>query len=152
MKYCFVLFIALSSIASAQENTVKKFLWLEGNWHVKDKDIFERWKQVNDTVLAGVGYHHDEDGEEKVDEIIKLVVRNGDFFYIPLVPSQNKGKEVEFKVTSVKPNSFKAENPTHDFPQTVFYQLKSTQQLSAYIQGVERGKKKRVDYPFVPVK
>ncbi len=158
MKYLFLLFIIATSFKKHETISVKQFLWLEGNWKLKDKDVHEKWQLVNDTMMGGIGYHfiqeeHDEDETDIIfDESIRVVSRGEKFYYIPHVRNQNKGKEVEFEITSFTKNSFVAENPKHDFPQRIVYKLKDKKHIHAYIEGRQGGKKKRIEYHFFRTK
>jgi hypothetical protein len=149
MKHLLWATVILICLAFTGKTSVRQFRWLQGSWHVQDKDIHESWKFVNDSILAGVSYHHDEDGEEKVDEVIKLVFRNGSFYYIPMLPDKNKGKEIEFKIVSATKNSFVAENLQHDYPQRIVYQLQDSVHLLSYIEGPDKGKNRRFDFNFI---
>jgi hypothetical protein len=150
----FFLFVVTSSFVSAQENSVKQFQWLEGNWKLDGKEKYEKWQSINDSTIGGISYHyakeeHDEDETDIFfDESIRLVKRAVNFYYIPKVRGQNDGKEVEFKITSFTAKSFVAENPAHDFPQRIVYTVKDATHLHAYIEGKYNGKTKRIDFRF----
>ncbi len=155
MRYLISLFTVMTSFVYAQENSVNQFLWLEGNWKLDGEEAYEKWQLINDTMISGISYHyapeaHDKDETEIFfDESIRLVVRGEKCFYIPQVRSQNKGKEVEFKITSHTAQFFVAENPAHDFPQRIVYEIKKDKHLHAYIEGKDKGKTKRIDFNFV---
>ena len=44
------------------------------------------------------------------------------------------------------------ENPQHDFPQRISYELKGDGTLLAAIEGTKNGKTRRVEFPYRPVK
>ena len=155
MKYTLTLACALLifGFTTAQSATsIKQMQWLEGSWKMEKGPATETWNYVNDTTFAAISTHSDDDGEAIVDEMIRIVLRGSSFYYIPLVPDQNKGKEVEFKITSFTQNSFVAENKAHDFPQRIVYQLKDASHLYAYIEGNTKGKNKKVEFSFVKKK
>ncbi len=149
-----LLFTAITSIAYAQENSVKQFSWLEGNWKQDGKEEYEKWQAINDTMMGGISYHYAQEEHDKdetdifYDESIRLVVRGTNCFYIPQVRGQNSGKEVEFKITSVTAKSFVAENPAHDFPKRIVYRLVGRKKLIAYIEGKTNGAYKRIEFHF----
>lgn len=150
MKKLLLLTAVFTTVAAmAQKATsVKQLLWLEGSWKNDKTGNVETWRPVNDTTLGGISTHKDDDGEALVDEVIRIVQRGNTFYYIPLVPDQNKGKEVEFKVVAFTAKSFTAENPAHDFPQRITYQLKDATHLYATIQGKQNGKSKQIEFYF----
>jgi hypothetical protein len=129
--------------------SIKQLQWLEGSWKNEKTGNVETWKTVNDTALGGINTHTDDDGEVIVDEMIRVVKRGNEFYYIPLVPDQNKGKEVEFKIISFTPRSFVAENKAHDFPQRIAYEQKDATHLYAYIEGLVKGKNKKIEFSFI---
>ena len=124
MKYLLFLFVAITSLSSAQENSVKQFLWLEGNWKLDGKEEYEKWQLVNDSTIGGISYHYAQEEHDKdetdvyFDESIRLFVRDTKYFYVPKVRDD---EEVEFKITSFTQKSFKAENPAYDFRQRIVY-------------------------------
>lgn len=145
------IFICVTAKAQ-NATTIKQMQWLEGSWKNDKTGNIETWRLVNDTTLGGISTHKDDDGEALVDEVIRIVLRGNSFYYIPLVPDQNKGKEVEFKVVAFTAKSFTAENPSHDFPQRITYTLKDATHLYATIQGKQNGKNKVVEFFFTKTK
>ena len=129
--------------------SIKQLQWLEGSWKNEKTGNVETWKTVNDTAMGGINTHTDDDGEVIIDEMIRVVKRGNTFYYIPLVPDQNKGKEVEFTIVSLTARSFIAENKTHDFPQRIAYEKKDATHLYAYIEGVVKGKNKKIEFSFI---
>lgn len=154
MKYLLFFFTTITSIAYAQENSVKQFLWLQANWKLDGKEAYEKWQTINDTLMGGISYHYAQEEHDKdetdifYDESIRLVVRGNKYFYIPQVHAQNSGKEVEFKITSFSEKSFVAENLSHDFPQRIVYKLAKEKKLIVYIEGKVNGTNKRIDFLF----
>ncbi len=139
--------------------SLKQFNWLEGRWKMENKEVYELWQTMNDTLMTGMGYHIELEEEEpgefdeevKFDESIRFVKREKDFFYIPRTVTQNNGHEIEFKIVSSTKTSFLAINPKHDFPQRIFYERKDEKRLHAYIEGVVNGKNKRIDFHFIKI-
>ncbi len=133
-------------------------MWLEGSWKLDGKQAYEKWQTINDTMIGGIIYHYAQEEHDKdetdiyFDESIRLIVRGANYFYIPKPQGENKGKEVEFKITLFTSKSFVAENLTHDFPQRIVYELKDAAHLHAYIEGKNKGKTKRIDFLFVSEK
>ena len=103
--------------ASAQQ---KEFGWLVGTWQETGKSNFEVWA-LSDNELRAESYELRPDGSKKVSERIRLIRKGSDFLYVPDVP-HNKGP-VEFKITSFDASGFVAENPEHDFPKKITYQI-----------------------------
>lgn len=118
IQWALVLSLVVQEAAAQQE----EFSWLVGTWQEVDKAKFEVWTVVGQELHAE-SYELHEDGTKKISEKIRLIKKTNAFFYVPDVP-HNK-KPVEFKITSFNTTGFVAENPQHDFPKKITYQLDS---------------------------
>ncbi len=67
-------------------------------------------------------------------ERVSLQYSKDGVFYIPIV-EENNMEPVSFKLTSNNNNSFVFENPHHDFPKRIVYEIVSSDSLHAYIDG-----------------
>ena len=65
-------------------------------------------------------------------ERISLIIKDDAIYYVADVP-QNK-QPFYFKLTSITGNGFVCENPEHDFPKKITYELNGSQ-LKATISG-----------------
>ena len=105
--------------------------------------LYEGWQKINDTLLQGGSYKikgHDTIYLERVS--LKHTPKG--IFYVPIV-KENNMQTVSFKLTSHNNNSFVFENPEHDFPKRVIYELVSSDSMHAYIDdGINSTK--RSDY------
>ncbi len=151
---CFLLsaLIFCSAVVSAQTNHMSKFSWLVGGWQMGSENVYEKWLLVNDTSMGAVSYHLDDDGEQIIDEMIRIVYKKGKYYYIPALNYPEKSKPVEFEIVTLGDKKFVAENLSHDFPQRIGYAWVDSTHVSAYIEGVEKGEKKRFNFPFVQKK
>lgn len=114
--WALVLSVVVQAAAAQQE----EFGWLAGTWQEVDKANFEVWTVVAQELHAE-SYELQTDGTKRMSEKIRLIKKTNAFFYVPDVP-HNK-KPVEFKITSFNATGFVAENPQHDFPKKITYQL-----------------------------
>lgn len=123
---------------------VKPFNWLEGSWSMKAKrgTIIESWKASHDSSMLGTSKMISLTGGERVLENLELAFTAGNYYYISRVNEQNNGEAVKFKLTSYSEKGFVAENPAHDFPKRIVYQLVSADSLHAYIDDALEGTKK----------
>jgi hypothetical protein len=112
--------LVLTLVAQGATAQQEEFSWLVGTWQEVDKSNFEVWTLVGQELLAE-SYELQVDGTKKISEKIRLIKKMNAFFYVPDVP-HNK-KPVEFKITSFNTTGFVAENPQHDFPKKITYQL-----------------------------
>ncbi|MCW5906683.1 MAG: hypothetical protein KIS94_02405 [Chitinophagales bacterium] len=148
MKFPLCLFIlSIQFSAASAQPGVSRFNWLEGTWKRQGSDAYEQWQVVSDTLIAGASFHREEKDYVR-DEDIGLLMKEGKMFYVPTVKNQNKGKPVYFEITAYTDTSFIAENPVHDFPQRIGYELISGKYLKAFIEGNRNGKPKRIAFDF----
>lgn len=145
-----ILFIPtlFTSLKQVQDN--KKFFQqlyaLQGTWQMNTSKgvLYEGWQKINDTLLQGGSYkikEHDTIFLERVS--LKHTVDG--IFYVPVV-EENNMQQVNFKLTSYNNNSFVFENPEHDFPKRVIYEIVSADSLHAYIDDGVNNPAKRKDY------
>jgi hypothetical protein len=130
------------SVNKKDEARLKKMNWLAGSWQQTSEagTFTETWKQ-NGSNLSGKGYLIDAN-DTIFSETLKIEVRNGEVFYVPIVADQNKGEEVLFKLITSANNRFVFENKQHDFPQRIIYQQISDDSLYARVEGEVKGELK----------
>ena len=123
-----VCFLIASSFLLAQQS---EFGWLIGTWQ-EAKYSFEIWKE-QDSFLSASAYQIDhQTGSKIINEEIKLIKKENDFYYIPDIAGPQG--PVQFKITFFDKNSFVAENFEHDFPKKIVYK-RTGELLDATISG-----------------
>ncbi|NCU02356.1 MAG: hypothetical protein GXC73_00070 [Chitinophagaceae bacterium] len=139
-KNSIAVLLLLTVCSFVTESTVvnrplKTFHWLKGSWQMQTRRgiITEKWAIANDSTLAGESVITRADGTELPLEKIELAYRNGQYYYIPAVRSQNGEQPVPFKITSHSSTGFVAENPQHDFPKRISYTLVNADSIHAVI-------------------
>ena len=123
--------------------------WITGTWKINAANgvIMEQWQLVNDSTFKGTSVFIKNETDTIPQESIELVYRNGEWYYIPTVASQNNGQPISFKVIFLKGTEFISENPAHDFPQRIAYrQIKN--QLFASIEGWKDGRYRKQNFNF----
>jgi hypothetical protein len=141
----FVLFF--NSFLFAQPSAQLK--WIEGVWKVNTSRgiIMEEWKIINDSSFAGRSVFIRNGTDTIPQETIELNFRNGDWYYIPTVKSQNNNQPVPFKLIFLRGTEFISENPGHDFPQRIAYR-RIGKSLYASIEGKRNGKYSKQNFDF----
>jgi hypothetical protein len=147
MKNIFlVVTIAVSINATAQQ---KDFSWLLGTWKLKDKNVYEQWTiSADKNYLNGHSFRINE-GDTVSMEKIRFMFDGNSYHYMPDVAGPQG--EVDFRVTSFNANSFIAENPQHDFPKLIRYNLVRRNDHD-YIEAAIEGNGKVIPYSFERIK
>lgn len=134
--------ILLSAAFSAKKDlpagNLYSFNWLLGTWKMETKKgiILEKWSSSNDSTFSGKSILvRSSSGDTVLLEKIQFVKRNNDFFYIPVAEGQNNNQPVEFKLTSYNEKGFVAENPEHDFPKRIIYNLINKDSIHAVVDA-----------------
>ena len=118
--------------------------WLEGSWHADD-GAGEHWFRGADAdVLVGQGFivrasmedEHDENPQavEQTTETMEIQHRGDTYVYVASPAGQTP---TEFVLTTLEPNHFIAENPSHDFPTRIEY-LREGERLTAHVSSSAR--------------
>ncbi len=131
--------------------SISDFSWLQGKWEgtADGMNFFEEWKPISGNVMNGKGGAIS--GTDTVfSEKINIEQRGDEIFYIPDV-KENAGP-VDFKFTGIKADSIVFENPKHDFPQRILYFRLPSDKLYACIDGLEKGKYKRIEFSYQKAK
>jgi len=122
----------------------KKLEWLVGTWNRTNakpgKSSHERWEKTNELELRGVGVSMQGKDTTFVEKIT-ILIKDNNIYYVADVP-ENK-EPVLFEATSLSPTSVTFENPKHDFPKKISYELDGSK-LKATISGDG----KSIDYLF----
>lgn len=142
MRICIVL-IALIFGFEASAQTANDLSWLTGMWkrtNVKPgRTAHERWIKTNEG-LQGWGISMN-GADTSFVEKLRIVTKDNKLYYVADVP-QNK-RLTWFLITEVSATSFTCEDPEHDFPKKIVYQLDGNK-LKATISG----NGKSIDYFF----
>jgi hypothetical protein len=140
----FILSICFLIVSSTLFGQQSEFGWLLGTWQ-ENRKSFESWK-YEDGLLSGTAYQLDHSsGKEIVTEQIKLIKKEGNFYYVPDVAGPQG--PVEFRITSFDKDSFTAENPDHDFPKKIVYK-----KIGDTLEATISGQGKSIRYSFKKIK
>ncbi|OYU81892.1 MAG: hypothetical protein CFE23_03185 [Flavobacterium sp. BFFFF1] len=146
MKKAFLIIAVISIYSCKKENRYDKInnaSWVVGRWENASRAglLVETWKKQDDSTYIGssafmVG------NETKFFEKIKLEQHDTIVTYTATVKDQNNGEPVSFNLTSATKTQLVFENPGHDFPQKIIYNLVGNDSLIAEISGAENGQPK----------
>jgi hypothetical protein len=125
--------------------SIDSLKWLSGCWAAVGSDYGsgEIWTIPAGRSLLGVS-RTVKDGETVAYEFMQIRQEANGIFFIARPSGQ---EEARFKATSIREGKIVFENPEHDFPQTITYELKDGD-LSARIEGKKKGKARAIDFPM----
>ncbi len=146
-KFIVSLFLILGLVGCMSKRSVQnktltsQYSWIIGTWHCNTEKgiLIEEWIRKNDSAFCGKSYHV-QNNDTVLLETIDLIQVQDSIFYIPTVQDQNGGKPVKFWMTFGSSKKLVFENPNHDFPQNITYQMKGEDSLTALVSGVINGK------------
>lgn len=135
--------LLLEGHAQGTSAELNKLSWLTGTWNrtnVKPgRTAHERWIK-EDQLLQGWGVSMNGSDTTFVEKL-KIIEQDKTLYYVADVP-ENK-TSIYFKITEISVGEFICENPDHDFPKKIAYQMDGTK-LKATISG----NGKSIDYFF----
>ena len=148
--FILIILLLLNQQDNSSAQTFKKLSGLVGAWQMKTKRGVsgEEWKSISENHLQSRGYFISNGTDTVVNERVALEKKGDGIYYTSTVANQNGGQAVPFKLTAVENKSFIFENPQHDFPKRIVYELVSQDSLHAYTDGGG----KRVDFYYQRVK
>ncbi len=160
IKYALLLclmFVCISrSMAQQTAYSAKEFKplhGLTGLWKMDTKRgaIYEEWQVRGDDQLSGRSYKINNNDTIVLENVI-ISLQNYAIYYTPVVSDQNNQQPVPFKLISYNNNRYVFENKEHDYPQRVIYELVSTNDLRARIEGNKNGKEMGSDFNYSRVR
>lgn len=146
----FVMLAGFVAKSNQTDDKVSEFKWLNGSWKMITKRgmIVESWVTINDSSMQGKSVFVKNETDSTVLENIMLTYRDNKYYYIPTAKGQNDNKPVSFEITFFNEKGFVAENPEHDFPKRITYQLINTDSIHAFIDGGAAMPEKKGDFYF----
>lgn len=150
MKFLFVIIIftafSANTPAQAPKSDINSLKWITGCWanDTNNKSVTEQWMKPAGNTMIGMSRTVN-NGKTTAFEFLRLVQENADIFYIA---KPSKQEETSFKLVKQTETEVVFENPTHDFPQRIIYQLKDKDFILARIEGENKGKKMGFDFPM----
>jgi len=143
-----IILMLMSDLALAQDLTgeqkLKKLFWLEGTWNRTNvkagRTASERWVKTDQGEFQGWGVSMNGPDTSFVEKL-KIITKDNEVYYVADV-SGNK-ELTYFKFTELTAAGFVCEDPEHDFPKKISYQVNGTK-LKATISG----NGKSIDYLF----
>ncbi len=107
---------------------------LTGTWQNTDGSSFEKWQKKSDGTFQSVAYSI-KGTDTTLNEEVMIYMQNDKWVYEVTVAGQKDPKSVKFISVSLTKTSVQFNNPTHDFPNDIAYNLENSNTLNAFIIG-----------------
>ena len=126
-----------SPLAVAQTcSSLADLEWLLGSWTSVQGELLisENWQRAGDELFtAEFREMNASSGEIEVSETIRLEVRDGAVFYVATV--QGNPGPVAFRLTRCSASNAVFENPEHDSPKRIEYDLRAERDLRVLVSN-----------------
>lgn len=132
---------------AAAESPLNALTWLAGCWFGRNErtEFREHWMRPAGGQMMGMG-RSTASGKVISYESMRIEL---DASGVPVFIAKPSGQpEASFKSVKFDATSIHFENPTHEFPQRVKYELKKDGTLDARIEGNLKGREARIDFPM----
>lgn len=147
-RTAFILCILMAVCARAGEPqpNLDDLAWLAGCWQggQAGSEYVEQWMSPGGRTMLGMS-RTVADGKTVAYEFLRIH-HEADGIYYTSNPSGQS--QASFKLIECKDGRVVFENPTHDFPQRIIYQVDKDGLLMASIEGRDKGTQKKVDFPM----
>jgi len=135
-----VLLLLILTLNGCQNTNTKKIEQLAmaevmvGVWNQNETNSFEIWwKNENNEYVGKV--INVTDGDTMLLENVAILKQGNEIYYQATVANQNEQKPVQFLLTASQPDLLIFENPDHDFPNIIRYELIDKDEMRAIING-----------------
>jgi hypothetical protein len=139
-------FQAIVSCAGTAMSPLSHVAWMDGCWVTSDGETTteECWVAGRGPQMLGVNWQK-KAGQIIFFELLRIKKTKSGIYY---VARPKGGKATRFLQVRFTRNSVVFDNPTHDFPNRITYQLSADGKLHAIIEGKPGGKPKKVEWVF----
>jgi hypothetical protein len=126
--------------------TLSGLQWLEGNWagtRSTGSTIEERWSPAKGGAMLAVSRSVNARGRMFAFEYLRIVERDGGLVYIA---QPNGAPPTEFVLTELTANRAVFDNPRHDYPKRIVYELSTDGTLTATTGYLKGGTPQKFEY------
>ena len=138
--------IPLLALRPSGPDAAQALTWLSGCWQggSGSRVIEEQWMRPRNTVMLGSARVSSGDAVKEI-EFVELRLRGDSVEYIVIPVGQQR---TTFRGSMTGARAFTVSNPSNDFPTSVGYELVGRDSLSAWIEGMRGGEKRRIPYVY----
>ena len=122
---CSIGLVSATQLKDNKTQSINDIAWILGEWQRTNvrpgTTAYEFWEKSSENLLAGIGFSM-KGSDTTFIEKLKIELKDGNLYYVADV--QENAEPVYFKVTQITSNGFVSENPAHNFPKMISYELK----------------------------
>jgi hypothetical protein len=129
-----------------RQATINDIGWLSGAWvgtRSSGSSIEERWSPPLGGAMLAVSRTVNTSGKMVAFEYLRIVERDGGLVYIA---QPGGAKPTEFVLTDLSPTQAVFDNPRHDYPKRIVYELTADGALNATIGYAKGGTPRRFEF------
>ena len=134
-----IFIVSTSSSLRPSFQTINDVAWLIGKWERTNVKVgtkaFEYWEKESESSLRGIGFSM-RGADTTFVEKLKIEQREGTFYYVADV--RENTEPIYFKFTKLSEYGFISENPEHDFPKMISYELRDGQMTATISDGGDK--------------
>ena len=140
-----LIVLGCQSLFAQSAAGIQRVAWLQGCWElsVPERTVEEQWMAPRAGSMMGMS--RTVRGGKLVAYEMVLIREEGLALAYEAQPSGQPA--ATFLSTTVTGSQIVFENPSHDFPQQIGYQIREDA-LLAWIAGSQNGKTRRVEFPY----
>lgn len=132
----FLLWVSCLSFSGWAQTSLPKIL--EGTWKLENEETYEHWNVFSDQNMKGISYKF-KNNKTVVNEYLEISLVDNEIIYTATVVGQNEGKGISFTLVPGG-SSLVFENPQHDFPKKIEYQILSENEMFVTVSdGAKKG-------------
>lgn len=136
-------------ISTSVKKDFKELSWILGKWERSNvkagSTAFESWQKESEYVYTGFGVSLQGTDTTFVEKL-RIEVKDNNIFYVADV--RENTNPTYFKMSKITDHGFISENPTHNFPKLITYELEG-EELTAIISD---GGEKKMGFMFKKVR
>jgi hypothetical protein len=143
-----IVIVVVDALAtSAQQPTgIARVGWMQGCWETNSpqRTIDEQWMSPRGGSMLGMS-RTVRDGRLVEHELMILSERGDQLAYEAHPSGQSPATFLSSTLTA---STVVFENPAHDFPQRIGYERKSADSLTAWVEGLQNGRTRRIEFAY----
>jgi hypothetical protein len=132
MKKLLIGFVVIGIYSCSHKSKDLVFDKLIGTWMLTDSSQYEQWQRNMDGSFRSRMFSI-EGNDTAIAEEVSIYEADQKWHFKVTVNGQNKGEPVVFSSTKLTESTVQFENPEHDFPKLVNYEVLPNNHMRAFI-------------------